>query len=144
MTQLDSTKALLADIISWEQDLSQYESLESILRKRYNIQVRNQVLKPLSDITDAQCIELCAQSCPLPFTHKKSKWSVERKKEYIIVSYKYNTHSFSIDTVGGDVDTYIDGALITTDNQALLTKWWWDNGFDIFNCMTADSPTVTK
>lgn len=141
MTQIDSTKELLTDIISWEKDLSEYESLESILRKRYNIQKRKALLKPLVAITDAQCIELCSQSNPLPFSQKSSKWVIDRKKEYIIVSYKYNTHSFSIDLVGGDVDSYIEGELITTDNQANLTKWWWDNGFDIFNCMSA---TVAK
>lgn len=141
MKQIDSTKALLADIISWEKDLSEYESLESILRKRYVIQKRTETLKPFSEITNAQCIELISQSNPLPFMHKKSKWNIDRRKESIYVSYKYNTHSFSIDLVGGDVDTYIDGELITTDNQPLLAKWWYDNGFDVFNCNAA---TVTK
>jgi hypothetical protein len=35
--QPDSTKDLLRDIISWEKDLSEYESLEGILRERYKI-----------------------------------------------------------------------------------------------------------
>ena len=34
----DNTKELLNDIISWEKDLSEYESLETILRKLYLIQ----------------------------------------------------------------------------------------------------------
>lgn len=37
----DDTKALLDDIISWEKDLSEYHSLESILRERYLIKKRD-------------------------------------------------------------------------------------------------------
>jgi hypothetical protein len=37
----DNTKDLLADIISWEKDLSEYDSLESILRERYVILKRS-------------------------------------------------------------------------------------------------------
>lgn len=33
----DSTKEMLHDIISWEKDLSEYESLETILRSKYKI-----------------------------------------------------------------------------------------------------------
>lgn len=36
----DSTKDLLTDIISWEKDLSEYGSLEAILRERYVITKR--------------------------------------------------------------------------------------------------------
>ncbi len=36
----DNTKDLLSDIISWEKDLSEYNSLESILRERYKITKR--------------------------------------------------------------------------------------------------------
>jgi hypothetical protein len=38
--QPDNTKDLLDDIISWEKDLSEYASLEGILRKRYKITKR--------------------------------------------------------------------------------------------------------
>lgn len=38
--QADMTKDLLHDIISWEKDLSEYESLETILRERYVITKR--------------------------------------------------------------------------------------------------------
>lgn len=36
----DSTKELLMDIISWEKDLSEYMSLETILREKYIITKR--------------------------------------------------------------------------------------------------------
>lgn len=36
----DDTRKLLQDIISWEKDLSEYDSLESILRERYKITKR--------------------------------------------------------------------------------------------------------
>jgi len=36
----DATKELLADIISWEKDLSEYLSLETILKQRYIIRKR--------------------------------------------------------------------------------------------------------
>lgn len=36
----DATKELLSDIISWEKDLSEYMSLEAILKKRYKIEKR--------------------------------------------------------------------------------------------------------
>jgi hypothetical protein len=35
--EADMTKELLSDIISWEKDLSEYGSLEGILRERYKI-----------------------------------------------------------------------------------------------------------
>jgi hypothetical protein len=38
--QADATKNLLHDIISWEKDLSEYESLEAILRQKYLITQR--------------------------------------------------------------------------------------------------------
>lgn len=36
-TNNDDTKSLLHDIISWEKDLSEYSSLETILKERYII-----------------------------------------------------------------------------------------------------------
>lgn len=36
-TPSDMTEELLVDIISWEKDLSEYESLEAILREKYII-----------------------------------------------------------------------------------------------------------
>ena len=41
-TEQDDTKEMLAEIISWEKDLSEYESLESILRSKYLIVKKSQ------------------------------------------------------------------------------------------------------
>jgi len=38
--EADMTKELLTDIISWEKDLSEYASLESVLKEKYKINKR--------------------------------------------------------------------------------------------------------
>lgn len=37
----DATKELLTDIIKWEKDIFEYFSLESILKEKYNISLKN-------------------------------------------------------------------------------------------------------
>ena len=128
---LDATQSLLTDIISWEKDLSEYASLESILRERYEIHKREVKLKPLSELTDEQCIAICRVAEELPFCGT-AKWEVVRNEHYISVESKRNNYSFMIDPKDGDIAVYFYDDLKTTDNMAQIIKWYSDNNFDVF------------
>jgi hypothetical protein len=58
--QPDNTKDLLDDIISWEKDLSEYGSLEGILRERYKIIKR--IKEPVVVLTIEETMKR-VQSC---------------------------------------------------------------------------------
>lgn len=49
----DATKMMLDRIISWEKDLSQYESLEGILREQFIIYERNEGAGIINELLDS-------------------------------------------------------------------------------------------
>ena len=78
-------------------------------------------------------IELCCSSNQLPFARTKYlHWRFDLEKgQHLTVSHPRNVWSFCIWLLNGDIDTYMDGELTTTQNQAAIVRKYRELGISL-------------
>jgi hypothetical protein len=99
------------------------------------------ILRPISDMTDEEILQVCEIANHLPFVNKK-KWEIKREKDNIFIRSEFSDYSFMIyinDRTGfGDVNVYRahdpddEIELEQTGDIALITKFYLERRLDCF------------
>lgn len=104
---------------------------------RVNLLFLKPILRPLSDMTDEEVLELCKVASPEIFgDYRFSKWKAERSPHEIChwtVSNKNSLDWFNVSSADGDVDIYgKDGEFDPTNIDSNYRFWYLKKGFDLF------------
>jgi len=98
------------------------------------------ILRPLSDMTEDECLKLCSIVSPTifgDFRYKKWAVSIERiwdstQKNYT-VKREGDSHSFEVDCIDGDILLWDDGQMIDSPYMNFNYRFeYLKMGFDIF------------
>lgn len=100
------------------------------------------ILRPLSDMTEEEVLELCKTASPVIFgDYRFAKWEVERSPHEIChwtVTNKNSIDYFNISSTDGDVDIYAkDGQPDPTNIDNNYRFWYLKKGFDLFGLIDA-------
>lgn len=96
------------------------------------------LLRPLPDMSPAECLELCKIAAPTPFgDYRFSKWKVEKDPKsneywqaYTVMNAKSNW-DYVVDLIDGDIMTYNSGDQDFTPINSCYRQWYYKKGFDI-------------
>ena len=96
------------------------------------------ILRPLSDMTEEECLRLCEFTSPTIFgDFRYKKWKVIKEREWDETQKNYavkregDEHSFTIDCIDGDIflwcdDEYIDAPYMNFNYRFELLKMEFD------------------
>lgn len=100
------------------------------------------ILRPLSDMSDEEVLELCKTASPTIFgDYRFAKWEANRSPHEMChwtVTNKNSTYRFNVSSVDGDV--YIsaeDGDIDLVSIDGNYRFWYLKKGFDIFGLIDA-------
>lgn len=104
----------------------------------YQINSFKLILKPLTDLTSEQILELCKHVAPREFgDFRYSKWTITDDpkngpfQNLKIIKNEHAEHSFEFDLIDGDIRLYELGDAGSQWTQITYRDWYFQNGFAV-------------